>query len=621
MAIFSAATCWVFIPQRVQAAFDVLAEGVLILDEEVRIVLANESFAQKVGVKTDELIGRDPSEFKWTRWPAEEAGEPLPWIDIPTYGTKGAGVLLETASKHQLTMMVNAAPIFDNDGKRKGSLTTFDDVTMLESKNSELKMTLEELRQSQEEISRQNRELKVLATRDPLTECLNRRAFYERFRKHFRVAIDTSQPLSCLMVDIDHFKTINDRFGHAAGDKVIRNVGDILRENVRPDDLVARYGGEEFAVVLPGLDIEAAAQVGERIRTIIGAEAGCDLTGERQITASLGVSSTVSQAKTADELLDFADKALYVAKECGRNRLIRWADAATLPDAAIAADHDNAEEKHDTRAIEITRLRQKLKTLQESRPEGNNGHDPITDLPNHATFTDRVIDAMAQAKRHERLVAVMVVDISMFRRTDDQLGSVYSDRLIRSAADRLHSILRSTDAIGVLEIGSTPGLFRMNNEEFGILLTDLADVESITLVVKRLFEALSAPMQVDDDEIYLTSAVGISLYPHDGIEPEKLVKNARTARNHAKSLGGYYNFQFYANEMNRASSRQIQLETHLPRALERGQLSVVYQPKIDLASGKITGLEALLRWKHPDLGNIGPDEFIPMAEHTGHIIA
>lgn len=610
------------IPQRVQAALDTLAEGVLILDEKQRIVLANATFADKVGTPPEVLLGRSVSEFDWQRWPADSADAGLPWDAPDRSGSKGVGLLLQTDADERLTLMVNVAPIFDGKEQRKGALVTFDDVTMLESKNTELQLTLEELRLSQDEIRRQNRELKVLATRDPLTGCLNRRAFFHRFGALFRAASEQEQPLSCLMIDIDHFKSINDRFGHSAGDKIIKAVGAILGENVRPRDLVARYGGEEFALVLPGQDADAAAKVGERIRSVIAERAGEHLGTGQQVTASLGVAGLASGAESAEALIDFADRALYVAKESGRNRLIRWTEGT--PDGAAPAKETTRSDFgdfDDTRAIEITRLRQKIKSLQESLPNDQTEHDPITDLPNKRAFVDRVQEALLQARRHERLVATIALDVNMFRRVDDQLGHVYSDRLLRVAAERMQSMLRSTDSVSLMEPGTGAGLFRMSGDEFGILLTDLGDVESVTLVLKRLFESLSEPMNVDGDEIYLTSTAGISLYPHDSDHAETLIKNARIAHTHAKRRGTYYQFQYYAEEMNQASSRQIQLESQLPRAIDEEQFSLEYQPKVDLESGRICGVEALLRWYHPELGTISPSEFIPVAEHTGHIVA
>ncbi len=604
------------IPQRVQAALNALAEGVLILDERERIVLANDSFASKVGATPEDLIGRGASDFPWRRWPAEDEDKPLPWSSDDEDGAKGVGLLLDTPSEKQLTLMVNAAPIYDDKGRRKGSLTTFDDVTMLESKNNELQMTLEKLRSSQDEIKKQNRRLKILATRDPLTNCLNRRAFYEKFQRLFRHALDTRTPLSALMVDIDHFKTINDRFGHAAGDKVIKNVADILSEHVRPTDLVARYGGEEFALVLPGLDIDTAVRVGERIRNVVEAEAGVELAAGHKVTSSLGAASLDSGAESADQLLDFADKALYVAKECGRNRLIRWAEAGKpgVDDFIEQAGED----VEDTRSIEINQLRRKLEKLQNTVPA--NGPDPVTELPTQMAFYDRIGEAILSARRQDRLAAVLIMDLSMFRRIDDQLRHVFSDQLLRATAERLQTMLRDTDAVSLLDAGAGPDLFRMNTEEFGILLTELENVDSVTLIVKRMFEALAVPLIVDEEEIYVTSTVGISLYPGDAGDAETLLKHARTARSHAKGHGRYYNFQFYAEQMNVASSRQIQLETSLARALQNEELYLSYQPRVDLASGRINGLEALLRWQHPQLGAVSPAEFIPLAEHTGLIV-
>lgn len=604
------------VPQRVQAALDALAEGVLILDEKERIVLANSSFAAKVETAPRDLVGRNVGDFDWQHWPAGEAERPLPWQAEAEDAARGVGLLLETPSDGKRTLMVNAVTIFDDKGQRKGALTTFDDVTMLEARNSELKMTLEQLRKSQEEIQRQNQKLHVLATRDPLTDCLNRRSLYERFEKSFVRATRTGKPLSCLMIDIDHFKSINDTFGHNAGDDVIRKVAEILRETTRPSDLVARYGGEEFAVVLPDLNDADALVVGERIRQTIAHKAGHDLPGGKTVTASLGVATMGSGANSPEALLDFADKALYVAKETGRNRIIRWGnDTSALADTS----HGDAA-LDDTRTIEISRLRKKIASLQNALPDETT-HDPVTDLPTQAMFSERVDTAIARARETGRLAGVLVMDLNMFRRADDQLRHVFSDELLGVTARHLQTLLRGTDSVSLLEAGARSALFRTNTEEFGVLLSDLSDIDGITMIVRRMFEALSTPVEVDGEEIYITATVGISLYPNDSDDASTLIKNARIARNQAKKHRRYYHFQFYSDQVDVGSSRQIQIETSLQRALHAGEFRLVYQPRLDLESRRVTGLEALLRWDHPDLGPIPPDEFVPLAEQTGDIVA
>ncbi len=614
------------IPQRVQAALDVLSEGVLILDENDCIVLANASFARHGDLSPKDLIGRNAADLGWSRLTQEDEDQPWPWsagAGDDGHAT-GVALVLTAESGTRRTFMVNAATISDGKGGRRGTLATFDDVTQLESTNSELTVALEELKQSQNEINRQNRELKMLATVDSLTGALNRRAFFQRFKPAFRDARESGSPLTCIMLDIDHFKSVNDRYGHAAGDRVIRRVAGILAEHVRPADLVGRYGGEEFAVVLPGLEVSQAERVGERLRASIGELVGAEVGDDVTITSSFGVAGIDSGAQTADELLDFADKALYVAKECGRNRLVRWSHDAldrhtSITPAASGTSMDHALPPPATDS-EILRLKQRIQSLQLS-VEGDDtpAVDAITDLPNHGVFLERIDEAIQQARRYERLVAMLVIDLRMFRHTGDQMDQVYSDALILRASERLQAILRSTDSVGMLEPGNSPRLYRMSTEEFGVLLGDLADVEAVTLVVKRLLDALAIPLDIDGDRIFVTSTVGISLYPHDGHDAGVLLRNARTARNHARRQGRYYHFQFYAEQMNAASSRQIRLETLLPRALDNDELSLHYQPKVDLVTGQITGMEALLRWTSPELGSVSPGEFIPIAEHTGLI--
>jgi diguanylate cyclase (GGDEF)-like protein/PAS domain S-box-containing protein len=308
-------------PKRVRAALDTLAEGVLILDKDQTIALANEAFAQLVGQPPAQLQGRKASELAWIPPPAGSAAT-YPWERAGRDGATQMGTVLslQTPAAHRRTLSVNATPILGDDGTHRGVLATFDDLTTIEKRNAHLRKLLYRLKESRAEIRRQNQELRALATTDPLTACLNRRSFFASFESYWSGAGRYGFPLSCIMVDIDHFKAINDRHGHSAGDQVLRQVAQTLRTMVRKTDLVCRYGGEEFCVLLPHLDLEEAAQAAERFRQRIAARSSANLA----VTASLGVSALALGAREPHELLDQADKALYVAKRNGRNRVVRW---------------------------------------------------------------------------------------------------------------------------------------------------------------------------------------------------------------------------------------------------------------------------------------------------------
>ena len=239
------------VPDRVRAALDVLTEGVVIIDKNERIVLANASFARRLEGPADALIGRRLSGLVWGNVQVDPA---LPTESPPWHAAlrgesaeMGGQLRLRGASGEEYTFFARASPITGPDAKVRGAVVTFDDMTELERKNADLQHMLSKLERSQNEITRQNRELQLLATRDPLTSALNRRSLFEGVTQLLNDARQSGEHLSCVMVDIDHFKAINDRFGHAAGNKVIKLVAQILAENARSTDLVGRYGGEEFS--------------------------------------------------------------------------------------------------------------------------------------------------------------------------------------------------------------------------------------------------------------------------------------------------------------------------------------------------------------------------------------
>lgn len=307
---------------RVKLALDTLAEGLLILDDAGRITLSNAVFAKMIGEEPGRLKGRRVEELPWEAHRKLGKPEPWPWRAALEEGipTLGGVVHFTRDSGGRRTFVVNTTPILDQAGKNWGALISFKDVSQGEKNKRELRGMLANLRKSSDEVRRQNRELEHLATRDPLTSCHNRRSFFERFNSLWNSARRNGHALACVMLDIDHFKPINDNHGHSVGDEVLKGVGQILNQSARESDIVCRYGGEEFAILLAYSDIEEAAQAAERFR--LGFER-TQFSG-LSITASLGVSAIEFGAGNPQGLLDQADKSLYLAKRNGRNRVVRW---------------------------------------------------------------------------------------------------------------------------------------------------------------------------------------------------------------------------------------------------------------------------------------------------------
>lgn len=328
------------IPDRVRTTLDTLAEGVLVLDRDQRIVLANKAFAKYTGRSSDELQGSRANDIDWSAPNSEAKPSELPWGPALREGMTQTGVMIgmQSSTEGARMLMVNTTPILGADGRRRGALATFDDVTSIEQKNLQLEQMLEVLKDSRDEIHRQNEELQQLATRDPLTSCLNRRAFRTQFESAWTRAKTQNLPLSCIMIDIDKFKSINDNHGHGVGDQVLQQVASLLRAGVRENDLVCRFGGEEFCVLLPDVETIGALQMAERLRRELEAQPVAGL----KVTASLGVTSTFLGATETRELLDQADKSLYASKRSGRNRVTCYQDLP--PDFSVeerSAPHES----------------------------------------------------------------------------------------------------------------------------------------------------------------------------------------------------------------------------------------------------------------------------------------
>ena len=234
-------------------------------------------------------------------------------------------------------------------------------------------------------------------------------------------------------------------------------------------------------------------------------------------------------------------------------------------------------------------------------------HDALTNLPNRMLFIDRLGQALSRAPWHKRLAAVLFLDLDHFKRINDTLGHTMGDLLLKEVAKRLAQCSRQGDTVA-----------RMGGDEFTIILADIAHAQDVPKVAQKIIDIFSKRFVVGDHEIFITTSVGISLYPDDGEDPEALLKNADAAMYRAKEIGRN-TYQYFSIDMNTKASERLALETDLRHALEREEFLVHYQPQVDLNTGQIIGMEALVRWQHPDLGLVPPAKFIPLAEDTGLI--
>jgi diguanylate cyclase (GGDEF)-like protein len=258
-------------------------------------------------------------------------------------------------------------------------------------------------------------------------------------------------------------------------------------------------------------------------------------------------------------------------------------------------------------------------------------HDPLTDLPNRLLLNDRIGQAIALAQRHQKIVAVLFMDLDGFKHINDSLGHAIGDKLLRSIATRLVACVRASDTVS-----------RQGGDEFVVLLSEMEEAEDAVITAarivravagshdierhvlhvnaavtaKRMLLAVAEPHSVAHHELHVTASIGVSVYPSDGQDAETLIQNADTAMYQAKE-NGHQSFLFFKREMNVRAVERQSIEEDLRRALKRQEFALHYQPIIDLTTGVITGAEALIRWMHPVRGLIPPLQFIPVAEDCG----
>jgi diguanylate cyclase (GGDEF)-like protein/PAS domain S-box-containing protein len=316
------------------------------------------------------------------------------------------------------------------------------------------------------------------------------------------------------------------------------------------------------------------------------------LTGTDGLQVDLG---RHADSKTSDDSTKLTSSAC-IARSNGKNLPVEYTVSTVRDRAGMAVGSVFVlRDMTETRA-----LAEKLAHMAQ--------HDALTGLPNRLLLADRIKTAIAIAPRHDSNPGLLFLDLDGFKHVNDTLGHGVGDKLLQSVAERLSACVRASDTVS-----------RLGGDEFVVLLAEIAHPEDAAIAAGRMLQAVSAPHLIDQHELHVGTSIGVSLYPSDGSDAETLIKNADTAMYQAKA-NGRSSYRFYEPGMNLRVVERRDLEAGLRRALERNEFVLHYQPKLDLATGKIHGAEALVRWKHPVRGNLPPNMFIPVAEECGLIV-
>jgi diguanylate cyclase (GGDEF)-like protein/PAS domain S-box-containing protein len=260
--------------------------------------------------------------------------------------------------------------------------------------------------------------------------------------------------------------------------------------------------------------------------------------------------------------------------------------------------------------MDITERRVAEETLRNSETHltYSSQHDFLTGLPNRVLLNDRISQAIVLVPRHKKQIAVLFLDLDGFKHINDSLGHAIGDKLLQSIAKRLLDCVRFSDTVS-----------RQGGDEFVVLLAEVDHSEDAAITARRMLQVVAEAHSIDEHDLHVTASIGVSVYPDDGLDAETLIKNADTAMYQAKE-NGRQSYQFFKPSMNIRAVERQSMEESLRRALERKEFQLLYQPKVSLRTGKITGAEALIRWTHPIRGAIAPAQFIPVAEDCGLIL-
>jgi diguanylate cyclase (GGDEF)-like protein len=433
-----------------------------------------------------------------------------------------------------------------------------------------------------------------LAIRDELTGVHNRRYLLSLIEKEKERSDRNGRAFCLCLLDIDFFKRINDTWGHAAGDTVLRSFACIVQGKVRGSDSFGRYGGEEFLLMLPETPSADAMVLAERVRAAIEKMPCQEGGSEIALTVSIGVAG-YRIGEAVGLAVARADQALYLAKSSGRNRVVCHEQETAPVAQALRSAVAGSASLRDLGA-NVGRMLDGVHC------------DQLTGLLNRRLLRDRLRHAMDRADRSRRLVALLLLNINKFKEVNDALGYEAGDALLVQVSANIRHCLRDCDTVA-----------RWSGDEFVALLEDVAEEGDARQVAEKILDRFGLPLSAGERECFITLSAGVALYPAEDCDLDALLKRADIAMRSARAWGEN-SVQLYSSAACQPQSERLALKNGLRDALKRGQLFLEYQPQVDLDTRRIVGVEALLRWQHPVYGHIDPGRFIPLAEETGMIV-
>ncbi|MCB1749077.1 MAG: EAL domain-containing protein [Gammaproteobacteria bacterium] len=428
-----------------------------------------------------------------------------------------------------------------------------------------------------------------------------------------------------MMTGLDDVESINRAYEVGATDFVTKPINfDLLGHRLRYM-LRAKHTADALR------DSEARLSLAQRIARLGHWESD----GQGRFTSLSAEIHDVLGLPETLEIDSFATLSRYVHGD-DREHLDRALLEAVRRDESFTVDFRIGDDPDSARAIHLVAIAERLAggarrylgTLQdisERRRAEQQIHrlsffDNVTGLPNRAAMRAHLAQALGPAKRHDRVLAVLSIDLDNFQRINDTLGFATGDELLRAAGGRFRHALRISDAMTRLpEQTLGDALARAAGDEFIVLLPEIGAAEDAAVVAQRLRNALVRPFDIGGKEIHVRASIGIAVYPEDGNTADDLLGHADAALAQAKREGRDC-YQFFTGELNARAFKRLTMEMQLRGALERGEFSVYFQPKLDAQTLAVAGFEALIRWQHPELGRVSPAEFIPIAEETGLIV-